>query len=98
MTTIYITDVPLNPTTGRVFTKGNATRLLEASDAMSYQSPLWATFKQWKSINRTVKKGEHGTRCLLPVITRTEDGEEIAQGKIRRSFTVFNLEQTEELQ
>lgn len=88
---------PINPVTNRPFTRGNADRLATAASESDYASTQWATFNQWKTAGRIVRKGEHGTRCLLPVIERTADGEDVATGRIRKSFTVFNLEQTEEL-
>jgi antirestriction protein ArdC len=91
------TTLPTNPTTGRDFTRGNAVRLLEAADAAGYTSGQWATFVQWKNAGRMVRKGQHGTKCSLPKVEKDVDGNEIATGVIIRSFTVFALEQTEEV-
>ena len=86
---------PRNPITERAFPKGNASRLREAMTDNGWTSGEFATFVQWKNAGRIVRKGEHGTRCLLPTITRNEDGSETVSGKIRRGFTVFAIEQTE---
>lgn len=92
METITLT----NPTTGKDFTRGNADRLAAAMDENGWTSGQFATFVQWKNAGRIVRKGEHGTKCLLPKIEKV-DGEEIATGQIVRGFTVFAIEQTEVL-
>lgn len=84
-----------NPTTGKDFTRGNAVRLAEAMDENNWSSGQFATFVQWKAAGRIVRKGEHGTKCLLPKIEKNDDGTETATGRIVRGFTVFALEQTE---
>ena len=86
---------PHNPTTGRDFLKGNASRLIEMMNENEWTAGQFATFVQWKNAGRIVRKGEHGTKCLLPTITRTDDGGEVVSGKPRRGFTVFAIEQTE---
>ena len=86
---------PHNPITGREFLKGNASRLIEMMNERQFTSGQFATFVQWKNAGRIVRQGEHGTRCLLPTITKTKDGSETVSGKIRRGFTVFAIEQTE---
>lgn len=86
---------PHNPITGRDFLKGNASRLIEMMNERQFTSGQFATFVQWKNAGRIVRQGEHGTRCLLPTITKTKDGSETVSGKIRRGFTVFAIEQTE---
>jgi antirestriction protein ArdC len=88
---------PHNPTTGREFLKGNASRLIEMMNERGFTSGEFATFVQWKNAGRMVRKGERGTSCLLPTITKREDGSETVSGKPRRGFTVFAIEQTEVL-
>ena len=89
------TTFPFNPTTGRDFTRGNAVRLLEAADDNGFTSGQWATFVQWKAAGRVVRKGQHGTKCLLPKVEKNDDGVETVTGKIVRGFTVFAFEPTE---
>ena len=86
---------PHNPITGREFLKGNASRLIEMMQERQFTSGQFATFVQWKNSGRMVRKGERGTSCLLPTITKREDGSEVVTGKPRRGFTVFAIEQTE---
>lgn len=86
---------PHNPITKREFLKGNASRLIEAMCDNDWTAGEFATFVQWKNAGRIVRQGEHGTKCLLPTITKTDNGTEVVSGKIRRGFTVFAIEQTE---
>lgn len=100
MTAVVVTDPrtmvwPSNPITEREFHKGNASRLIEAMDVNGWASGQFATFVQWKGAGRIVRKGERGTRCLLPTVTRHEDGTETVSGKVRRGFVVFAWEQTD---
>lgn len=87
--------IHINPTTGRPFTRGNAARLDETQTESGYDSHEWATYRQWIEVGRQVRKGEHGTKLLLPKIERTDDGRDVTTGRIVRSFTVFNIEQTD---
>ena len=86
---------PHNPITERAFHKGNASRLVEAMTENGWTAGEFATFVQWRNAGRVVRRGEQGTRCLLPTITKNDDGTERVSGKIRRGFTVFAVEQTE---
>lgn len=86
---------PHNPITERAFYKGNASRLVEAMCENGWSSGQFATFVQWKNAGRIVRQGERGTRCLLPTITKTDDGTEFVSGKVRRGFVVFAFEQTD---
>jgi antirestriction protein ArdC len=87
----------MNPVTNRVFTRGNEEKLAVAGEEAGWQSGQWATYKQWISIGRVVRKGQTGTRCLLPKVEKTSEGTEIATSKIVKGFTVFAFEQTDEL-
>ena len=86
---------PHNPITDRSFHKGNASRLVEAMTDNGWTSGEFATFVQWKNAGRIVRQGQRGTRCLLPTVTKRDDGIEVVSGKVRRGFVVFALEQTD---
>ena len=60
-----------------------------------YNSNEFATYKQFKEVNRIVKKGESGTPVKLPLFKKNDDDTEIVKGF--KIYYVFNLEQTEEL-
>lgn len=63
--------VPTNGITKRQYTAGNVIRLMmtEASDQR------WATYRQWKSIDGQVRRGEKGTIIVRPVVFRKWDDE-----------------------
>jgi antirestriction protein ArdC len=64
-----------------------------------FTSPYWLTFKQAKQLGGSVRKGEHGTPCILwKWINRknenTETGDtETKQIPLVRYYNVFNVEQ-----
>lgn len=89
------TATPTNPVSGYDFSRGNVDRLIVAADDNGYTSSEWATYRQWQEAGRQVRKGEKGTRVLLPRIERV-DGEDVATGRIAKGYTVFNIEQTDE--
>ena len=43
----------------------NVLSLWSAADAANYRTGLWATFKQWKELGASVKKGEHATPIVF---------------------------------
>ena len=84
---------PYNFTTGRLYSGGNIARLETAAWENQWDSTAFATFIQWKSVGRSVTKGQHGTR-LQKMVEKTSK----RTGKreiVPVPFTVFNLAQTE---
>lgn len=73
--------------------------------AMGFGSPIWMTFKQANERGGHVRKGEHGTMVTFWKFDRGEepvqlDGEEQSTSGMRailRAYTVFNLEQTDDV-
>jgi antirestriction protein ArdC len=62
-----------------------------------FKSPYWLSFKQAQDLGGNVRKGEHGTPVVFWKFFQTENKE---TGKTKnipmlRYYTVFNLEQTE---
>ena len=87
-----------NISTNQTYQNTNLEALEEAALKCNYDSRIWGTFVQWKSVGRTVKKGEKGTE-IIRVIERdilNVDGEKVER-KIVRRYTIFNLEQTKEI-
>lgn len=86
--------VPVNARTGRPYRGVNVLLLGLAG----YEDHRWGTFKAWKELGASVRKGEHGTRVILwkPVRQREEARE---QGKsdylLLRDYVVFNAEQVD---
>lgn len=76
--------------------KTNNQILADAKAEKGYQSNEWNTWAQWKAQGRTVRHGEKGTRIYV----YSKDPElnehyEIQKSFVGKSFSVFNLEQTE---
>lgn len=67
-----------------------------ASVSEKFSRPHFLTFRQALKIGRAVKKGEHGVRLCRMVIV--EDAKTKKKIKKPKGFTVFNIEQTEEIQ
>ena len=71
-----------------------------ASMINSYQSPAWASYKQWESKGYHVKKGMKGTQICYyepkQSIKTDDQGEQsIESYAILKTYTVFNAEQTD---
>ena len=66
-----------------------------------FTNPFWMTFNQAKARGGNVRKGEKGTTVVFWKIMRVTDKDEKSGEKVSktipmlRSFTVFNVEQTE---
>lgn len=88
----YITR---NPYSGE-----NVTMLLESMEENGFASEYFLTFLQAKKCGRTVKKGSTGTQIMKVVTKEILDRETGEKKKIKvpKRYTVFNLEQTEELE
>ena len=84
----------INAITGNPYTGNNAIQL----EAAGFSDPRFLTFRQARTIGRTVKKGESGIRLVRIVKVDKKN----SQGKIEKKpapkyFTVFNFTQTEEM-
>lgn len=86
-----------NAVTGAQYQGKNIDRLLMATAQGGYDPDKgWAGFHQWRSIGRTVRKGEHGTPCMT--IVRVDKGPDGKGGTTApRGFRVFHYDQTDEL-
>lgn len=87
-----------NAVTGAQYQGKNIDRLLTATVQNGYNPDKgWAGFHQWRTVGRTVRKGEHGTPCMT-VVTVGRDKETGAGGTTApRGFRVFHFDQTDEL-
>lgn len=84
-----------NYITKQEYTGGNADTLAVAAE--EFESPYFLTYRQAISINRVVKRGEHGyTLCRIVKVVdeKSKDKRRVNRPKY---FTVFNIEQTEPL-
>jgi len=80
-----LTGAASNAVTGKSY-QGFNWFLLSLYEADGMTGP-WATYKQWASIGAQVRKGEHGTQVLRPMIL--PDKKAIAAGKEGATFVLF---------
>ncbi len=92
--------LPINAISQKPYNGVNILLLWFMTGEKGYQQPTWLTFNQAKDLGGTIKKGEKGTRIIYTATTKkkkeTEDDEQ-KQYSFLKSYTVFNLEQTEGL-
>lgn len=91
---------PTSLQTGKPYRGINVWLLSIESMLHGYSSPYWVTFKQAKERGGNVRKGEKATEVVLwkPISKEIENEEgEVEERKtwLLRSFSVFNLDQTE---
>jgi antirestriction protein ArdC len=90
-------------TSQRRYSGVNVLLLWDAALTRGYQSPAWITFRQALGLGGHVKRGEHGTAIVYASRftkhdTNAATGEEIERHiPFLKSYTVFNVEQTEGL-
>lgn len=83
-----------NEVTGAEYKGKNVLRLIGAELEHAYDDAHgWAGFRQWLSVGRVVRKGEHGTSCLT-VMTDKKDADGQTTGRGVRGFRVFHYDQT----
>ncbi|MBX9791040.1 MAG: ssDNA-binding domain-containing protein [Pirellulales bacterium] len=80
----------------------NVLMLWAAAELQGYACPLWLTFNQARDLGGHVKKGEHGSPVVYASTFKKTDtndaGDEIEQEiPFLKQYTVFNVEQIEEL-
>ena len=93
---------PRNADTRRPYSGINILLLWIAQSVGGYTSTEWLTYKQAKARGGHVRKGEKGTEIIfykqLSFKEMNEDGEEEERKPLLiRSYTVFNVEQCEDL-
>jgi len=94
---------PTSLQTGKPYRGINVWLLSLTAHAAGYSSPYWVTFKQAKERGGSVRKGEKGTQIVLwkPVRKTEQDegGEDVERRYlILRYFTVFNVEQCDDVE
>jgi antirestriction protein ArdC len=95
--------MPYNATSQRRYSGVNVLLLWEAGLREGYRSDAWLTFRQAQGLGGHVKRGEHGTFIVYASSFTKQDtnaatGEEVErQIPFLKSYTVFNVEQTEGL-
>ena len=86
----------INAVTNNHYQGGNADLCQRAIEAFGFNSDKFATYNQWKSLNRSVMRGQKGLRLTKFV----EKKSTLPSGKVIKrtvpvSFSVFNIEQTQ---
>ncbi|WP_419901086.1 ArdC-like ssDNA-binding domain-containing protein [Kiloniella sp.] len=98
--------MPINALTKKSYRGGNIVALWARGKTCDYSSGYWATFKQWKELGATIKKGSKGSMVVFWKKFRVGDpagSEEAADGArddttgktFMKSWTsrVFNADQ-----
>jgi antirestriction protein ArdC len=96
-------EMPLNPTTGKLYRGGNALHLMVTGMRNSYEDPRWITYRQAQENDWQVRKGEKGTQIEFwqfpkdqhegPGESRDAGPESSRDRFIYRVYTVFNANQ-----
>ncbi len=92
--------LPVNAISQNPYNGVNILLLWFMTGEKGYQQHIWLTFNQAKDLGGTVKKGEKGTRIIYTSTAkkkRESEAEDQQQYSFLKSYTVFNLEQTEGL-
>ena len=79
-----MTTQPTNAKTGKAYTGGNTTILLQND----YTDQVWATYRQWQNLGYQVQKGQKGERItkMVKIICKKEHKQKL----VPRYYTVFN--------
>lgn len=91
------TFMPHNATTGKNYRGANVMYLMAVQSVKNYESAAWLTFNQANKLKGHIKKGERGTPVFYWHFGTEIDkvtGEEKTTVRAR-SYTVFNIAQTE---
>jgi 16S rRNA G966 N2-methylase RsmD len=94
---------PVNAVTCKPYTGGNIQKLIDAMDSdPRFVTGAFATFRQWLSIGRCVRKGETCAARLLAFSDgqsqEAEAGTEKGKPRFKKGFCVFALEQTDAIE
>ena len=96
----------INSVTNNRYSGINQFMLSFKSASQKYKNNIWATYKQWDSLNAQVKKGSKGTGIIFykPSLFRnpkkdetpnTKHGLVKTQWSVMRASTVFNVDQVD---
>jgi antirestriction protein ArdC len=96
-------EMPLNPTSGKVYRGGNAIHLMVIGMQKGYEDPRWLTYRQAQENGWQVRRGEKGAQIEFWQFPRTDSESEpqyrssSREGRgdqfIYRVYTVFNASQ-----
>lgn len=84
---------------GRPYRGANVFNLWMEAAEKGYNSPIWLTFNKAKELGGSVRKGEKGAQVFFWLFEKKADPEtgEMKDRVTYRVYTVFNLDQTDEV-
>ncbi|MGD0900308.1 MAG: zincin-like metallopeptidase domain-containing protein [Thermoguttaceae bacterium] len=91
--------LPTNVVSRKPYRGINTLLLWSAAEEHGYQSPLWATYRQWDALSGHVNRGERSTKIIFWNVTRQtvlneNTGEDEEQRRFFcKEYSVFNLDQ-----
>lgn len=95
---------PTNATTGRAYRGINVLLLNVQAMACGYRTSRWLTYQQARAVDACVRKGEQGTQIVFFKMHEVDShgaadpaGSDRRVVPLLRSFTVFNVDQVENL-
>jgi antirestriction protein ArdC len=93
-------QLPRNVVSGRAYRGVNVPMLWGAAQAFGYESPFWATYKQWSERSCQVRKGEKATMVVFwrtYKVDRDDSGDDEGDDKrlVVRAYFVFNAAQVD---
>jgi hypothetical protein len=91
--------LPYNATTGNFYKGVNVLMLLGVATKKGYEKGAWLTYKQAQASGGNVRKGEKGAKVSYfdKITVKDEDTGEEKLIHMLKSFTVFNIEQCDNL-
>lgn len=92
--------LPVNASTGKYYRGGNVVSFWSAAVVNSYDSPYWATYKQWAALGAQVRKGERGTYGVkwnfpTPEQRAKREAQGLKSAPFPTTFAVFNSAQVD---
>ena len=91
-------SLPVNAGSGRGYRGSNILALWLSAKRAGYSTAQWATYRQWRSLDAQVRKGEKGTTVLFWERREQETDDPASSAATRyvaKSFIVFNAAQVD---
>lgn len=93
-----VSGIPSNFSTGKAYTGMNIMLLWCSAAKHGFQDPRWLTYHQAAEQGAQVRKGETGTTGIFyKTLEKENDAGELERIPMLKTFTVFNIEQTDGL-
>lgn len=93
-----VSGIPSNFSTGQAYTGVNIMLLWCSAAKHGFQDPRWLTYHQATEQGAQVRKGETGTTGIFyKTLEKENDAGELERIPMLKTFTVFNIEQTDGL-